>query len=180
MNNFALFTDVSVNPQCRRGIGGYLLIPASHLEAEPEDIGRDEISGRIKFKRFAETSSTRLEVQTILWAVEDARVDLASTSPGSLKIYTDSQCVAGLLGRRVGLIGRDFTAKRSGRQLNNALLYRAFYEEYDRLGFQLIKVGHPRADSHDTVQRIFSQVDRGVRKELRLWLDSHGLIPEPI
>ena len=172
MNSFALFTDVSVNPQRKLGVGGYLLVPVQFLENEPHDIERSEVSARLKIKRFAETSSTKLEVQTVLWALEDSREELAGSAPGSLRIYTDSQCVAGLMGRRAGLTNSEFLAKRSGRPLTNATLYREFYAAYDQLGFQLIKVpGHSRADSHDTVQRIFSYVDREVRKALALWLD---------
>jgi len=174
MNNFALFIDVSVNPQRMIGIGGYLLVPAALLESEPDGIKRDEVSAQLKINRFEETSSTRLEVQTLLWALEDSHVEVS----GSLKIYTDSQCVAGLLGRRSGLERSDFISKRSGQPLANEDLYRAFYAAYDQLGFRLIKVqGHSRTNTHDTVHRIFSYVDQGVRKALKFWLDSHGSPP---
>jgi ribonuclease HI len=172
MNSFALFTDVSVNPQRKLGVGGYLLVTVSFLENDPHDIERGEVSARLKIKRFAETSSTKLEVQTVLWALENSREELTGSALGSLQIYTDSQCVAGLIRRRGGLINNDFLAKRSGRPLTNAPLYRAFYAAYDQLGFQLIKVpGHARSGSHDTVQRIFSYVDREVRKALTHCLD---------
>jgi ribonuclease HI len=171
MNSFALFTDVSLNPQRKLGVGGYLLVPVPFLELEPHDIAQGEVSARLKIKRFAETSSTKLEVQTVLWALEDSWQELTGSALGSLRIYTDSQCVAGLLRRRDGLLNSDFCARRSGRPLANAPLYRAFYAAYDQLGFQLIKVsGHSRASSHDTIQRIFSYVDREVRKALTLWL----------
>jgi ribonuclease HI len=175
MYSFALFTDVSVNPQRKLGVGGYLLVPVSFLENEPHDIERGEVSARIKIKRFEETSSTKLEVQTVLWALEDLREELTGATLGSLQIYTDSQCVAGLVGRRAGLVNNDFLAKRSGRPLTNAPLYRAFYAAYDQLGFQLIKVpGHSRACYRDTVQRVFSYVDKEVRKALTLWLAFPG------
>lgn len=172
MSSFALFTDVSVNPQRKLGVGGYLLVPVTFLENDPHDIEQCELSARIKMKRFTETSSTKLEVQTVLWALEDSREELADLASVALQIYTDSQCVAGLVRRRARLTDTDFVAKRSGRTLTNALLYREFYAVYDRLGFQLIKVpGHSPACSHDTVQRIFSYVDREVRKALAFWLD---------
>jgi ribonuclease HI len=172
MNSFALFTDVSVNPQCKLGIGGYLLVPASFLDTELHGIERSELSAWIKIKRFDETSSTKLEVQTVLWALEDSWEELTGSASVSLKIYTDSQCVAGLMGRRSGLEESDFIAKRSGRELTNADLYRKFYAAHDLLGFQLIKVqGHSNAGSHDSVQRIFSFVDREVRKAFALWID---------
>lgn len=169
MNSFALFTDVSVNPQRKFGIGGYLLVPTSFLENAPDEIERDVVSARLKTRLFEETSSTKLEVQTVVWALESSREELAGSAFGSLQIYTDSQCVYGLEGRRAGLTSSDFIAKRSGQPLAHALLYRAFYGAYDQLGFQLIKVpGHARFDSHDSVQRIFSYVDREVRKALAL------------
>lgn len=174
MNNFALFTDVSVNPQRRLGVGGYLLVPLSFLDVKPDTIERSEVAARLHFKQFTETSSTKLEVQTVLWALEEVRRELSGSVHGSLQIYTDSQCVAGLLGRRAALTGSDFIAKRSGQPLAHALLYREFYAAHDQLGFQLIKVsGHSPSNTHDTVQRIFSYVDREVRKALGLY----GRIP---
>ena len=183
MNGLALFTDVSVNPRRNLGVGGYLLVPVSFLETEPDEIDRDEISARFKTRRFSETSSTKLEVQTVLWALENLTMELDGSAYGNLKIYTDSQCVAGLMERRAGLTSNDFIAKRSGLPLTNAVLYRKFYSVYDQLGFQLIKVaGHSRASSHDTVKRIFSYVDREVRKELNFWINSESSssnLPDP-
>jgi hypothetical protein len=41
----------------------------------------------------------------------------------------------------------------------------------DEIGIELIKLkGHCSTGSHGTVQRIFSYVDREVRRELALWL----------
>jgi len=175
MNSFALFTDVSLNPQRKLGVGGYLFVPVSFLANESQAIGPDDVSDRLKTERFAETSSTTLEVQTVLWALEQAREELIGPAGGGLEIYTDSQCVAGLLGRRAVLERGDFVAKRSGRPLANAALYRAFYAAHDRMGFQVNKVaGHSPAGSHDTIHRIFSFVDQGVRRALSLWLNSSG------
>jgi ribonuclease HI len=175
MNCFALFTDGSLNPQRKRGIGAFLLVPTAFLEIMPHDIERREISGRLRFKRFWNTSSTKLEVQTVLWALTSFREELTCSDPGCVRVYTDSQCVAGLLPRRAGLEANDFLAGRSGKQLLHAPLYRAFYAAHDEIGFELIKVaGHSRAASHDTVQRIFSYVDREVRRALTLWLDEPG------
>jgi len=90
-----------------------------------------------------------------------------------LQIYTDSQCIAGLAGRRVGLINSNFVARGSGKELKNAMLYRRFYEAYDQLGFKVNKVaGHLPVHTHNSVQRIFSYVDRDVRRALNHWLNS--------
>ena len=176
MNRFALFTDVSSNPQRKCGVGAYLLLPASYLEYLPHEIDRAEISAKLRFKRFADTSSTKLEVQTVLWALENFQSQCCGSDPGNLQVFTDSQCVAGLPGRRAGLEANHFLARRSGQLLTNAPLYQAFYAAYDNLGFQLVKVaGHTRACSRDTVQQIFSCVDKEVRKALTIWLAEPGV-----
>jgi len=172
MNSFTLFTDVSLDPQRKLGVGAYLLVPTTFLETVPQDIRRGAISAQLRLRMFTETSSTKLEVQTVLWALENYRAEFNGSDLGSLRVYTDSQCIVGLLGRRAGLEANDFLSRRSRRPLKNAPLYRAFYAAYDELGFELIKVaGHSRSSSHDTVQRIFSYVDKDVRRALTLWME---------
>ena len=175
MNSFALFSDVSSNPQQKCGVGAYLLVPASYLENAPHDIDRADISAILRFKRFADTSSTKLEVQTVLWALENFQTECSGSDPGSLQVFTDSQCLAGLPGRRAGLEANRFLSRRSGQLLTNASLYQAFYAACDKLGFELVKVaGHSRACSRDTVQQIFSCVDQEARRALSVWLAEPG------
>ncbi|MEK6729385.1 MAG: hypothetical protein AABY76_05110, partial [Planctomycetota bacterium] len=71
MNRYALFTDVSLNPVLKLGFGAYLVTPSSFLEMPPERIIRPEFVEQIRLRRFDDTSSAKLEVQTILWALED-------------------------------------------------------------------------------------------------------------
>jgi ribonuclease HI len=171
MNGFALFTDVSSNPQQKCGVGASLLLPQSYLEIEPHDLDWAEISAKISFKRFADTSSTKLEVQTVLWALENFQTEYCDSNPLRLKVFTDSQCVAGLPGRRAGLEAKQFLSRRSGQMLTNAPLYQVFYASYDKLGFELVKVaGHSRARLRDTVQQIFSCVDQEARRALSICL----------
>jgi len=168
MKDIALFTDVSVNPGLRIGVGAYLVIPASFLEASSCVIDRAEVADRMKVRRFEDTSSTKLELQTVLWAIQEERKE----SKGNLRVYSDSQCVSGLLKRMPGLLAEEFLSRRTNRPLKNALLYRAFHELHDALGFEVIKVeGHTRASTHDTVLRMFSCVDKKARKALKLWMD---------
>jgi predicted GIY-YIG superfamily endonuclease/ribonuclease HI len=167
IKDFALFTDVSVSPGLKLGIGAYVMVPASFPEASSGAIGRSEIIARIKVRRFEGTSSTRLELQTVLWALEENR----QGPHGSLTIYSDSQCVSGLLKRKPRLLAGGFLSKKTNRQLGNASLYRTFYELHDALGFQVVKVaGHSASRVHDTTHRIFSFVDKEARKALKIWL----------
>ena len=167
IKDFALFTDVSVSPGLKLGVGAYVMIPASFLEASSGVIGRPEITGRLKVRRFEGTSSTRLELQTVLWALTEIR----QKPYGSLTIYSDSQCVTGLVKRKPRLLAAGFFSKKTNRQLGNASLYRIFYEFHDELGFQVVKVdGHPGSRVHDAAHRIFSFVDKEARKALKIWL----------
>ncbi len=148
-----------------------MLLPASYLERFPEEIDRTDTAAKLRFRRFTDTSSTKLEIQTLLWAAEQYRREFHVTAPGKLRIYTDSQCLVGLAGRRAGLEARQFLSRGSGRLLANAALYQAWYTASDALDCELVKVaGHSRSCSGNAVQQIFSQVDQAARKALRCWL----------
>jgi len=159
MNNYSLFTDASLNPELKVGVGGYLLIKISEL---------DEI---LVLRRFEDTSSTKLEVQTVLWALEECCVRSTISGSGKLHVYSDSQCVERLLSRRDRLESNGFHCRGSNRLLKNAFLYGKYFEFHDRLKFEVTKVaGHTRFRSRNTLKRIFSFVDQKVRKALKLWM----------
>jgi len=169
VNRYALFTDVSLNPRLKLGFGAYLVIPSSFLEIPSERIIRPELVEQIRLRRFEVTSSTKLEVQTLLWALEDFQKESSGSRFGSLDVYSDSQCVTGLQRRRSRLEMNEFCSNGTKRILKNAHLYRKFYEFHDTLGFEVIKVaGHARSCSHDSIHRIFSFVDKEARKALKL------------
>jgi len=172
MNRFALFTDVSLNPQRKLGVGAWLVIPDAYLTAAPCSIAETEIAGQVRMRKFKDTSSTKLELQTVLWALEEFRSGLTTSRPGELTIYSDSQCIAGLLKRRHGLERKSFLSGRTHHLLRNIPLYQKFYALYDQCAFTIIPVkGHSPSCSHDTVHRIFSLVDRQARHELKLWMN---------
>lgn len=167
MEDCALFTDVSVNPARKLGIGACLVVPASFLDALLPGLEKSEIASRITLRRFEATSSTKLELETVLWALGKHR----KRSRGKLKLYTDSQCISGLLKRRPALLAGDFLSRTTNLPLRNASLYRRFYAISDELAFEVIKVdGHPGAGVRDNVSRIFSIVDREARRALKLWM----------
>ena len=165
--HFALFTDVSVNPGLKLGVGAHVKIPALFLEASAGVIERSQITRQLKVRRFEGASSTRLELQTVLWALEENQ----RGPHGSLTIYSDSQCVAGLLKRKARLQAGGFLSKKTNRQLGNASLYQAFYEFHEESGFDIVKVaGHSGSRIQDSAHRIFSFVDKEARKALKIWL----------
>ena len=148
----------------------YLFVPVSYFEAENVAATKKDIAARIKIRRFENSSSTRLEVQTVLWALVETEKTVPKHGSMTLQVYTDSQCVAGLHGRRSRLSSCDFLSKKTGRPLKNADLYRTFYELSDKMKFFITKVsGHMSASSRDTVHQIFSCVDQEARKALKHW-----------
>lgn len=165
--DLALFTDVSVSPGLKLGVGAYVVVPASFLETFSGAIRKPEIAGQIKTRRFEDTSSTKLELHALLWAIEEIRQVLH----GVLTIYTDSQCIFGLLKRKVRLTSEGFLSKKTGKELGNAPLYRTFYHLHDTLNFQVVKVkGHSSSGTGEAALQIFSCVDKAARKALRIWL----------
>ena len=171
MNSFALFIDVSLNPVRKLGVGAYLAVPVSFLDTPTDRIKKNVVADKLMVRRFVDTSSTKLEVQSVVWAIENYMDESGKPGPGMLYVYSDSSCVAGLLRRRSALESKGFLSSRTNRPLRNASLYRRFYELYDESDFEVIKVaGHTCSSSHDTVHRVFSFVDREVRRRLKIWM----------
>jgi ribonuclease HI len=152
-----LLTDGSVNTLDKVGYGATLLIDSRTISSSME-----ELKEQIKVKRFDQTSSTKLELQTLLWVL---RVIPKSTS--NLTIYTDSQNIIGLPARRERLEHQDFCSS-SGKTLNHADLYREFYHLTDQLNCIFVKVrGHQPTQTKDIIDRLFTLVDRAARSALR-------------
>ena len=150
-----LFTDGSVNPQLKIGYGAYLVV--SDL-----DISIDSLLKLVQVKRFEETSSTKLELQTLLWALTE--IDQEGKK---VILYTDSQNIIGLPGRRDRFEKNDYYSK-NGKRIGNYKLYQEFYQKTDQIDFELHKViGHKASKLKDNIERIFTIVDRASRKALR-------------
>jgi ribonuclease HI len=157
--NLLLFTDGSVDTQTRIGFGAYLAV-------KDLDLPPIELAAKVKVKQFENTSSTKLELQTLLWAIDDV---LSSTAEkiNHFVIYSDSQNIVGLPARRSGLEQRDYYAG-NGKLLNNAELYQQLFRVIDRCGCHIIKVdGHtPRRIKND-IDKVFTLVDKASRSALR-------------
>ncbi len=150
-----LFTDGSVNTHSNIGYGAYLSVPKGGLSL-------DSLRASVKVRRFEHTSSTKLELQTLLWALSDI-LELRC----KVIVYSDSQNIMGLQGRRDRFEQNDYRSKKNKR-LNNNELYREFYRITDQLDFELVKVrGHKVSNQKDDIDRIFALVDRASRNALR-------------
>lgn len=154
-----LFTDGSVNTDTRIGFDAYLVV--NNLELSLADV-----KAKVNVKKFEGTSSTTLELQTLLWAMDDA-VLLRTEKLVRVAVYSDSQNILSLLARRSGLEAREYCS-RNGKQLNNAELYQQFFKVMDLHNCQIIKVdGHKPRHSKNDIDHLFSLVDKASRFALR-------------
>lgn len=155
MKKIKLFTDSSVNPQEKIGFGSFLIL-------EEKNISLEEMKKNIKLKRFENTSSTKLELQTFLWALDEI-----NDKNIIIEVYTDCQNIIGLQDRKEKLQKNNFHSS-SGKLMNNHELYKDFFEKTDELNLIFIKVkGHKKNSLKDEIDTIFNLVDRASRSALR-------------
>ncbi len=151
MNTIKLFTDGSVSPESKNGYGAYLAVTDDNLSL-------DILKTKVKVKRFDETSSTKLELQTVLWALGNS-----SKLKYKIVLYTDSQNIIGLPGRRKRLEKNNYFSNKN-RRLNNFELYKEFFRLIDELDVEFVKVrGHKVSKQKNRIEKIFTLVDRASR-----------------
>ena len=154
MNTVKLFCDGSVNPQQKIGYGAYFI----YTQIDTIQSAKE----KIQTKKFIDTSSTKLELEVLLWALEDKELQ-----DKVIDVYTDCQNILGLEGRRKRLESNDYKSAK-GKLLNNHELYKAFYKRIDTLNCTFIKVkGHKPSKEKDMIDDLFTLVDRGSRDMLR-------------
>lgn len=155
MKKLFLFTDGSVNTKTKSGYGAYLAV--SEIGSSPELLRE-----QVKVKRFENTSSVRLELETLLWALKEV-----GKSANKVTVYTDSQNIISLQERRERLQRNSYRSKKN-RLLNNHDLYIEFYKMTDELDCDFIKVkGHLPSHKKDDIDMLFTLVDRGSRDALK-------------
>lgn len=155
MNKIKLFCDGSCNPQNKIGYGAYILI-------EDENFDLSFLKSKVILKKFEDTSSTKLEIQTFLWALND--IDISNNI---VEIYTDCQNIIGLEKRKEKLQALNYHSS-SGKLLNNSELYKEFFQLLEKYNCVFIKVeGHKKNSLKDNIDDIFNIVDRASRNALR-------------
>ena len=155
MDELILLTDGSVNAQSKIGYGAYLAVSERGLPL-------DSLRARVKVRRFEHTSSTKLELQTLLWALSDIQA-----LGRKVIVYTDSQNIMGLQGRRDRFEQNNYHSKKNKRSKNYEL-YQEFYKMIDLLDCELVKVrGHQVSNQKDDIDRLFTLVDRASRGALK-------------
>ena len=156
MKKIKLFTDSSVNPQLKIGF-------AAFLKVTDEKVSLEEIKKEIKIKRFENTSSTKLELQTFLWAIEEINLNTSFL----IEVYTDCQNIIGLPNRKEKIQSLNYHSS-SGKLLNNSELYKDFFKFLEKYDCEFIKVkGHKKNSLKDEIDEIFNLVDKASRNALR-------------
>jgi ribonuclease HI len=154
MGDTFLLTDGSVNTQTKTGYGAYLIVSPDEVSLPAETL-----RPRIKVRAFTETSSTKLELQTLLWALSELPEDIEQ-----LTIYTDSQNIINLAGRRERFEAHNYHSQK-GLPLRNTELYQAYFQMTDRLNFKLVKVkGHKSVRKRNQIDQLFALADKASRK----------------
>ncbi len=150
-----LFTDGSVHSKSNIGFGAYLWIPEEKWTVE-------KLKKDVKIKRFDDTSSTKLELQTLLFALREV-----SNNGQKITIYTDSQNIIGLPARQNRLEQNNYYSAKN-KLLNNHELYRRFFQVTNQLDCEFVKVvGHSPKHTKNTIEQLFTLVDKASRRALR-------------
>lgn len=156
MNELRLFTDGSVDAQTKVGYGAYLAVFDG-------GVSLDALRSRVKVRRFEHTSATKLELQTLLWAFDEVH-----PFEGKVMVHTDSQNIMTLQARRRRYETSGYRSKKL-RRINHYLLYQEFYSVMDQLHCVFVKVrGHLPSNQKNSVDQLFSLVDRASREALRM------------
>ena len=125
----------------------------------------------IHIEKFEQTSSTRVELQTLISALKKTMDTLSNTAEiktkPKLTIYSDSQNIIKLPEREEKLKRLNFCSS-SGKKLNNGDLYQIFFPLLNHFDYQLVKIkGHQPSKNKSEIDKIFAWVDKASRKALR-------------
>lgn len=157
MKKLFLFCDGSVYPQTKVGFGAYMLLQEDELVLDIKPI--------IKIKKFEDTSSTKLELETFLWAIKEI-----DTQGCDITVYTDCQNLLSLERRKEGFEATHYHTK-SGKLINNHALYKEFFTFTNSFTCKFVKVqGHKKKETKDNIDKLFSLVDKSSRNALREYL----------
>ena len=155
MNKLFLFTDGSVNTKTKTGYGAFLAVFDLSMSI-------DEYKSNIPVKRFENTSSTKLELQILIWALNEIK-----SKEDKITVFTDSQNILGLPKRRVRFEKNNYLSKQN-KLLKNHELYKEFFKITDEIKCEFIKLdGHMPSRNKSNIDKLFTLVDRASRNALR-------------
>ena len=141
----------------------YLIIHNMESSIEAE-VTVDSVTVEI----IKETNNIRCEIKSVLKAMEFYQSQYLQEPQSPPHLYTDCQTIVGILSRRVQLEKKQFLSQRTGLELANADLYRALYQNFDRLEPEIHWIkGHQSGPTVDLKRKYFKLVDQAARRKLR-------------
>ena len=156
--NKYIFIDGSVNPQLKLGFGSYLILNNLNTTVHKD---------MIQTKMFNDTSSSKLEIQTLLYALNEI-----TPKNYNITIFTDCQNILTLQDRRSTLENNNYLTK-TNKIVKNHLEYKDFYRLFNMYNLKFVKLkGHKKKSAKDTIDNIFSLVDKSARNSLRNFINS--------
>ena len=162
---YYIFSDASFDPRSRIGIAGIMLL--SDLDSLPEKLP-------IQSKIIKDTTCTRLEMEAIIWSLLAVGDLIKQHGIADLELYTDCKTAVDLPRRRENLEAKQFRSNKTGELLSNADLYKKFFLLCDMLKPKVMWIkGHMPSKEQNHIDRLFSEVDKATRNELRRIISTH-------
>jgi ribonuclease HI len=160
-----IYTDASFNKTKEIAVVGFLIFTNSS-----EHKNNDTQAAIYQERIIQEKNNIRSELRGFIFALE-----FLKDNPGwnqkemSINIYNDCQNITNLMSRRNRLEEKSFMSIRSGKLLENADLYKIFYQLNEIFNPNIIWVkGHTPEKNRTFVNENFSYLDKLVRKKLRM------------
>ena len=176
--DFFIFSDASFDSDSGVGMGAILRLRKTDWRNPVETTDLP-----IQTMVFRAKNIARLELVTVLWALEnfvsERKAELPGSVPPPICLITDCKTIGDLPQRRRKLEAGNFQSKPTSLTLANADLYRKFFGAYDKLHPTVIWTrGHSPSGKCWELQQIFARVDSAARQALRKYLKGRDATSE--
>ncbi len=156
------YTDSSFSKEFNIAVCGYSIFYNSDNH---KNISLCE--NKISLSYLTEKNNIRGEIRGAINVLENCPLQ------SKVYLYTDCQCIVGLLSRREKLEANNFISKNKRNPLANLDLYKEFYKLSDQVNLKVVWLkGHTTGYSLTLEEKNFSFLDKAVRKYLRELINS--------
>jgi ribonuclease HI len=154
-----IFTDSSVDPILKKGIGCYLLFDGS-LNDEIDIQIQNE---RLNYLKLVDTSSTRAEMETFKYIMSELQTNGTLSKNKKITIYTDCQRIVNL-----------FEEKSYPSDHTHAELYKELLSFIEKFNLNIVKIKGHSKNKTQVEDIMFSLVDKNSRNVLRAYRDDEA------